>query len=507
MRTITGLQQGSLYHPAKLIVVLLWLTNCLFSPPAYGYEQENELQDIIASISGEEAAGLLGAYIRYPSITGNEKPAGEFFTQLCRDRGLNVMVFTDSDDCFNFAASLYPLPSEKPNIILLHHIDVVSEGDMSGWKEPAFSGAITQDTVWGRGAIDMKGMAIMQLLAVSAFAQMAKESDLPVNVTLLGVSGEETYGTRGSRIICDSFLYILDPVVVLGEGGIGSKNIISGSPEQPVFCVSASDKRALWTRLQIICPTSGHGSVPPPEYANKLMINALGNLTNLKPRIHFNGQTRDMFRTYGSMEKRLTGCVLRHPVFFKPLICIKLRKDPLLLATVTNTITITHFEGQDNDINQIPQEISVALDCRLIPETSTDEFLEFLEKKLDTKELEISIIKETQFASPTIPEAYYFLLEEAIVETFPGAGVMTILFPATTDNNYFRNRGIPVYGLFPAIMDQELLKTVHNYNERIPVDCLVRGTEIYMRFLAKLLTNTQDSPHIVAKDHSGFPGR
>ena len=509
MRMGTSSQKSNGWHAlsGRSALAFLLYFSCFIPLSAFGHERDKRPADIDSTICPEEASRLLSAYIQYPSVTGNEKPAGEFFSGLCRERGLNVKVFTDFADSYNFAASLYPLQSGKPNIILLSHIDVVSESDLSEWREGPFSGAIIEDTIWGRGTIDMKGMAIMQLLAISAYVQKAQESDLPVNVTLLGVSGEENYGTMGARIICDSFLRELNPVVVLGEGGVGSRDILTKSKERPVFCISVSDKRALWVELHIDFPTSGHGSVPPPEYANKMMINALSSLTHLKPKIYFNSQTRDMFRAYGAMEKGLTGFMIKHPVIFKPLISIKVRRDPLLLATVTNTMTVTHFDGQDYDINQVPQESSVVLDCRLLPGTMTAEFLDFLHSEINNSAVEIRVLRETQHAPATVPDMFLPILEEAVKETYPGSGMMTILFPATTDNNYFRNRGIPVYGLNPVIMDQELMKTVHNYNERIPVECLTRGTEVYMRFIGKLLSDPQDLLHVISEDHPGFPDR
>lgn len=436
---------------------------------------------------GSEASHLLSDYIQHSSVTGNEKAAGEFLLGLCREKGLNVKVLIDSLDSYNFAASLYPLDMNKPNIILLHHIDVVTEGDTSGWKFPPFSGAIIQDTVWGRGTIDMKCVAIMHLLAVSSFIGKAGESDLPMNVTLLCVSGEESYGISGAKLVSDNCLKELNPVVVLGEGGIGTKNVLPSSPDRLVFCISISDKRALWIKLRLKYETSGHGAIPPPEYANKMMINALSSLADIRPKIHFNPDTKTMFNAFGKMNKGLTGFVIKSPVLFKPLIAGKLRKEPLLLSTVTNSLTITRFDGQTNDINQIPQEISVMLDCRLLHETSTQDFLDYLRKKINNSRIEISIVLETQNAPPSLPDKYYGLFEKSILETYPGAGVLPILFPATTDNNFFRYRGVPTYGLEPIFIDDKLFKTIHNYNERIPVEALVQGTEVYRRVLEELL--------------------
>jgi acetylornithine deacetylase/succinyl-diaminopimelate desuccinylase-like protein len=78
--------------------------------------------------------------------------------------------------------------------------------------------------------------------------------------------------------------------------------------------------------------------------------------------------------------------VLNKPGLFKPVIAGRLKKDPLLHSTVTNTMTITRFTDQENEINQIPQEAAVMLDCRLLPETPTDEFITYIRKRLKTED-------------------------------------------------------------------------------------------------------------------------
>ncbi|HQG77802.1 MAG TPA: M20/M25/M40 family metallo-hydrolase [Bacteroidales bacterium] len=448
---------------------------------------QSQPSEFTRTVSCEEASAILSEYIRYPSVTGNEKPAGQYIEGICREKGLHVRVFTDSTDSYNFAASLYPLAMNKPNIIFLNHIDVVQEGDDSGWVHPPFSGTITGDTVWGRGAADMKGAAVMQLMAIASFAGDAAESDFPVNATLLCVSGEEKYGKTGAGIISSSFLGELNPAVVFGEGGIGARNLIKRAPGKPVFAISLSDKRALWLKLRLINKTSGHGSIPPPEYANKIMINALHSLVNSRTRIRFSSPVRTMFRNYGKLEKGITRLVLGKPGLFKPVIAGVVKKDPLLLSSVTNTITITRFRGQENEVNQIPQEVEVMLDCRLLPETPTDEFINLLGRKLKNNDIEISVLIETQNAAPTVPDKYYDMFCESLDEAYPGSGILPVLFPATTDNNYFRSAGIPVYGIIPAIFSEEEMKSIHNFNERISVGALEKGTEVYMRFLGKLL--------------------
>jgi carboxypeptidase PM20D1 len=438
-------------------------------------------------ITGEEASRLLSEYIKHPSVSGNEKNAGEYFAGICREKGLTIKILSDYSARYNFTASLYPLDLNKPNIVFLNHIDVVNEGDTSVWIHPPFSGAIINDTVWGRGAIDMKGVAIMQLLATSSLSAMARQNDLPVNVTLLCVSGEENYGVNGAEYVCDTWYNTLNPAVVIGEGGIGSKNMLTRFPEKLVFAISLSDKRAVWIKLHLNYKASGHGAIPPPEYACKMMIKALSSLTQTNPSIHFNDVTTNMLKSYGKMEKGLKGFLIQYPRFFKPIIAGGLRKNPIILSTLTNTITLTHIENGVKCINQIPQEISAYLDCRLLPETSTDDFLEYLRKIIGNNNIGINVIKESKNAPPTKPDICYTLFGKSLAETYPGAGLFPVLFPATTDNNYFRAKGVPVYGFIPAVLNEDQMQTVHNYNERIAVNSLVLGAKTYSRFLEMIL--------------------
>ncbi|HDS06021.1 MAG TPA: hypothetical protein ENO05_00210, partial [Bacteroides sp.] len=138
MRKVSPESNGWHALRGKSAIVFLLYFSCFISLSALIYGQGDGQTDIDYTISPEEASRLLSTYIQYPSVTGNEKPAGEFLSKLCSDRGLNVRVFTDEDDSYNFAASLYPLRSGKPNIILLNHIDVVSEADLSNWREVPF---------------------------------------------------------------------------------------------------------------------------------------------------------------------------------------------------------------------------------------------------------------------------------------------------------------------------------------------------------------------------------
>lgn len=433
-----------------------------------------------------ESTDILSQYIRIESITGNEKPAGEFFTGICREMGFHVRIFSDQVDNYNFACSIYPLEGKKPNIILHHHIDVVPGNVNGNWKYPPFSGTVAEDFVWGRGAIDMKGMAVMQLMAAKEYLEISKKSELPFNLTLLGVSGEEDISSRGARFVTDNYFKELNPVLVLGEGGAGLDGLIKSRPQHKVFCVSIADKRTLWMRLSLNHLGSGHGSVPPPQYANKIKIKALYHMLLQREKLQFTDTTKEIFKHLGKLEGGTRGFVLKYLPFFKRIIGKILRKQPLVLASLTDTYTITSISNPEGSFNQIPQKVSIQMDCRLLPHTKTDDFIRSVEKNLGLSNLEIEIVQETPQANPSSTKGFYTVFEEAIKEVYPGSSVIPYLFPAHSDNNFFRRKGVPVYGLTPAFFERDLLESIHNENERISIENLEKGIEVYKCFFSKL---------------------
>jgi carboxypeptidase PM20D1 len=348
-----------------------------------------------------EAALLLSKYVQHSSVSGNEKRAGNFFMKLCKEKGLHINLFNEEANCYNFSASLYPLHTNKPNIILLNHIDVVPANDSSkNWKYPPFSGKIDSGMVWGRGAIDNKGMAIMQLMAVAELVDLANTQDLEYNVTILSVSDEETGGELGAKLVTENHFNELNPVVVLGEGGSGLSQILSSNPNKKMFGIEIDQKNRLWLQLQLQVSSPGQGAVPPKEYSNKLMIRSLNRLVRRNPKIVITKPAKIMFKEIGKQEKGLRKYVLQHINFFKPVLASYLRKDPIILSTITNTIAITNISNPSSSFNQIPQSTTVNLDCRLLPGTDEERFINKIKRKLKDDNIDIksfSIVKNAKY--------------------------------------------------------------------------------------------------------------
>jgi carboxypeptidase PM20D1 len=438
-----------------------------------------------ATIDSTLAVTVLSKFLQIASVSGNEKPAGEFLTNFCDSVGLYTRTFTTEKNSYNFATSLYPLSSKKPNIVFEGHLDVVPANDSLEWKYPPFSGTIAENAIWGRGAIDNKGPLVAGLMAILSYIELAKTTDLPFNITLLAVSGEETGGAKGAKIVAENYLDEIAPTVIWGEGGMGLLNIVPSKPNSPFFGISVNEKKPLWVNIISTNESFGHGSVSSSKNAVEKLIhalNALSYMPTIKPR---DKHTKKVMTQIGKAEGGVKGHIIQSYSLglYWELIKNKFRKDSVLYTFSQNTYSITQLSTPAGSINTVPQQAMATIDFRLMPETNTQQFLSKI-KDVMGNNVKIEIILERPIAEATIPEIHYHKMVEATSQSFPNAIFSPFLFPAISDNNYFRLKGIPVYGFFPFIGDKETLSTIHNKNERMPIDKYLLAIKTYIQYLS-----------------------
>lgn len=429
---------------------------------------------------------VLQKYIQFPSLSESEKEAGTYLKSICKSNGLYISDFGNENGQYNFAASLLPLSTQKPNIIFLSHIDVVPESDNEIRK--AYSGEIIDDVIYGRGAIDNKGAGIMQLYGMLKFKESTKTQNLPYNVTFLAVSCEETQCKGGIQYVLDNHFDELNPVTVIGEGPSELTSLIEGEFEHPVFGISLITKRPLWLELVFTSKTNGHGSITPTTYANKEMIEALHRLTKKKSKIIYNDLNIAFLKDVGSFHNGPKKAALRNPKLFRPFIIPHLRAFPELLSLFTNTITVTNLITNGGAVNKLSSQAIAQLDCRLLPETNEIEFLNWVKSRLNNDAIEIRVLERSPKVNPSPSNSiYHKSLADAIIAYYPNAKTMNMFMPNTNDLSPFRQRNIPSYGTIPVYFDKEEARSVHGKNEHLHLQSLHNGSEVFLRFIQNLM--------------------
>lgn len=131
--------------------------------------------------------------------------------------------------------------SKKP-LLLLHHMDVV-DVDKNAWKLDPFGGIVRDEYIWGRGALDMKGLGVQQLMALIALhnAGVTPARD----IVIIATADEERHGQpSGIESMMTNHFADINAEYVLDEGGMGSRDALAAN--KLVFGISVGDKVMVW---------------------------------------------------------------------------------------------------------------------------------------------------------------------------------------------------------------------------------------------------------------------
>jgi acetylornithine deacetylase/succinyl-diaminopimelate desuccinylase-like protein len=132
--------------------------------------------------------------------------------------------------------------------------------------------------------------------------------------------------------------------------------------------------------------------------------------------------------------------------------------------------------------------VQATVNLRMIPGSDPAALVAQLQKIANEPNVEFSLGSRTYSTVPVSSENtdLYRALEHAAKATFPGAEVTPYLFQAGTDAGAWRQKGIPVYGIYPYPIDNDELSRMHGNDEKVSVKSLQQGTEMIFRTLVEV---------------------
>ncbi len=406
----------------------------------------------------EHAVSLLQHYVQIKSINppANTSEAAQFLQGEFARFDLHAELFkSDGDSKTNLLVRLPGKDSSKSPLVLLNHMDVVP-ADATRWKHDPFGGQIENGEMWGRGSLDMKSTAIMQLTAMTLLKQLGM---VPArDIVFLADCDEETGGSDGAAWMIKNHWNELNPAYVLDEGGVGSRDVYV--PGKLVFGVSVAEKQVLWLRLRAQ-GTSGHGSQPIADNANDMLMRAIEKAKDLPPSTKPNA-------IVASMRKELGGFA----------------DNKFINAVQHDTISVTSLRsgvGDPPKANVIPSLAEATLDCRLLPGENAEEFVSDIKARINDSHITVEQIsrKPDDAQASSTDTSLYRAVRSAIQKENHGAIVAPVIVPYGTDGQKFRIRNVPTYGVIPMAIDMATLATMHSDSEHIPLDQFKKGLRVY----------------------------
>jgi acetylornithine deacetylase/succinyl-diaminopimelate desuccinylase-like protein len=364
------------------------------------------------------------------------------------------------------------LEGDDPRAVVLHHhIDVDPIAHLEAWMHPPFGGEIEGPWLYGRGAFDMKSVAIAQL---EAFLRLARRGRRPArSVILLATTGEETGSELGMRWVLRQHPELVERFgVVLTEGGA-----IEGR---------SADEVKYWGT----------------EFAQKRLLRATfcdddrERLEALRRELIASGRGLDRLTLTPEVSTFLAHyAATRDREDFRRLLA-----DPRSLVR-----DLPAFDSLPNYLKSmfrneaVPFAVEPAAGSgwtlpvylHLLPGAGDDRAVADLLPPWRRHGLTFTLYDEggADHGSP-VDHPAMAAIAEVVGRHYPGVPVGPLFLPWTaTDSRFVRARGIPSYGFSPfMVLTPEVLRQVQGkaVSERIALPGFVEGVEIYGEVLDRL---------------------
>lgn len=426
----------------------------------------------------EEAATALQAWLRVPAVNppGDEAAAAAWLVARLRAEGLEAGTEEVTPGRPSVLARLGPR-GPAPAVLLVSHLDVVPVDEGAGWRHPPFAGERAEGAVWGRGALDDRGPALMQAFALVALARAGVRLDR--EVVLLCVADEEAGGREGLQGLLERHPELRGAEVALvADGPTGVT--LDGQAVQPL---GVAEKSSLPVRV-VLDGKGGHASVPGPDQPLLRLAAAMQRLAAAPRPALRTPELEAMLDRLGTQRGGLQGWMMSHaswPLVWD-LVLGNLQKDPALAAMTRTTVAWTGLHA-GRKYNVIPAHAEALLDVRVLPGEEPGEVLAWLQREAGLPEARFEVLEQQRPSRSPLDGRWPRLVEAVVGRRWPDRLVVPMLVFSASDARHLRVAGVPSYLLTPALVPREVLETVHGVDERIPVRALGEGVRAYAELL------------------------
>lgn len=439
----------------------------------------------------ERATQLLSDAIQTRTVNppGNEKAlARKLAAELGRAGIKNKVVATPSPDGGSERAAVWGRLSgkdgagDRPALILLSHLDTVP-ANPDEWSVDPFSGKVWDGFVWGRGALDAKGVTVAHLLTMIELAE--SDHELNRDIIYLATPDEETGGLQGAGWLVKNHPELFEGAgYLLTEGG-GIKGSSGIDGERPaLWGVTLTEKAPCWLELRSH-GRGGHSSTPKPDAAVPRLIAALDRIRRAESIVRVTEEVSQMFAALAPWSPEwdragfsdLSSALEEDEAFRRRFL-----DNPGQNALVRNTVSITVLRGAAKT-NIAPALALAHLDARLLPGESCEEFATAIAALIDEPSIEIEILLHFPSRASSANTPLYEAIAQVAADQTPAGLAVPRMIGGFTDAHWFRELGIVSYGFVPRIVAREDARRVHGIDERVSIETLVHSIELTLEIV------------------------
>lgn len=437
------------------------------------------------SAVAKEAQGWLVDLIKINTTNppGSELAAAKYIAGILEKEGITPELLEVAPGRSAVVARLRSAAVADPSkaLLLVAHMDVVGV-ERARWTVDPFAAEIKDGFLYGRGAIDDKGMLAANLAAFIAL----KRSTVRLNrdVIFLATDDEEQGGDASIKILIAKYWDKFAAGYALNEGG---KVVLKNGKVQYV-AVQASEKVAVNVAVIARGP-SGHGSQPTKENAVVHLAAAVAKIGAYSAPVHFTSIVRRYFEQLAVLEDDDIGKWMRSlDTGDRGEHAQKVISDasPMWNSMMRDSIAPTMLTAGVRN-NVIPGEARANLNIRLLPGDNLDPLLGELTKLVNDPQIRFEVQPDAgQVSTPSSLESdFYATITKVAAQEFSGVPVLPFLSTGATDSAQLRWHNVQAYGLMPFPVTEEDLRRMHGDDERIALASFAKGVDLLAKIVAE----------------------
>jgi acetylornithine deacetylase/succinyl-diaminopimelate desuccinylase-like protein len=426
------------------------------------------------SAIAKEAQSWLADLIKINTTNppGNEQLAAMYIAGVLEKEGIKAEILDLTPGRSALVARLKSTAMVDPSkaLLLVAHMDVVGV-EKPKWTVDPFAAVEKDGYLYGRGAIDDKGMLAANLAAFIALKRTNPR--LNRDVIFLATADEEQFGDASVKILIAKYWDKFAAGFALNEGG----QVLLKNGKVQYVAVQASEKVPVNVTV-VARGTSGHASMPTKDNAVVHLAVAVAKIGNYSAPVHF------------------TTIVRR---YFEQLAAIEDDEMAKWMRSLDATDRGEHAQRVISDASPLwnsmlrdsiaPGEARANLNIRLLPGDTIDVLLAELKKLVNDPQIRFEIQPDAGLAAPpsSLENDFYATITKVAGREFSGAPVLPFQSTGATDSAQLRLHNVQSYGFLPFPLTEEDFRRMHGDDERIPLASFTKGVEVLARVIAEFV--------------------
>jgi acetylornithine deacetylase/succinyl-diaminopimelate desuccinylase-like protein len=433
-----------------------------------------------------EATGWLAELIKINTSNppGNEEAAAKYIAGVLQKERITAELLPLAPGRAALVARLNASSIADPSkaLLLVAHLDVVGV-ERAKWSVDPFAAVPKDGYIYGRGAVDDKGMLAANL---AAFIYLKRtNARLNRDVIFLATDDQEGGGGDASiKVLIAKYWNKIAARYSINEGG----NVFVHGGKVQYVAVQASEKVPV--NITVIAKgTSGRASVPLKDNAVTHLAAAVEKIGNYTAPVHLTTIVRRYFEGIAPLEDDEIAKWIRSLDTSdrgEHAMRVISEANPLWNAMVRDTISSTMLSAGVRP-NVIPSEARATLNVCLLPGDTITALVAELNKLVNDPQVKLELQPDGGLAAPdsSLETDFYAAIVKASAEEFAGAPVLPFQSTWATDSAQLRLHNVQSYGLVPFPLSEEDLKRIHGDDERIPAAAFSKGVSLLVRLLSE----------------------